>query len=88
MPAAIDNPLNQDVLLKSDAIKTRYGWSDMTLWRKLRDPVLPFPQPITLGGPRLWREREVAAWEIAKAEADADKPKRPQPRRSVAHAEG
>jgi predicted DNA-binding transcriptional regulator AlpA len=79
MPVAIDNPLSQDVLLKSDAIMSRYGWSPMTLWRKRNDKVLPFPQPISLGGPNLWREREVVAWEIAKAEADKAKPKRVPP---------
>jgi predicted DNA-binding transcriptional regulator AlpA len=81
---SIDNPHGQDVLLKSKAIKARFGWSDATLWRKLRDPVLPFPASFSLGGPRLWREPEVTAWEIAKAAACADQRKRSQPTKPAA----
>jgi predicted DNA-binding transcriptional regulator AlpA len=90
MPVAIDNPLNQPVYLKSSTIKARFGWSDMTLWRRMRDAALPFPQPITLGGPRLWREHEVAAWEIAKAAVDAGKSKAipPQVRRPTHGTKG
>jgi len=84
MSVVTDNPLAQDVFLKSRTIKARFDWSDATLWRRMRDPVLPFPQPTSLGGPRLWREPEVKAWEIAKAAACADQPKRAQPEKSHA----
>jgi predicted DNA-binding transcriptional regulator AlpA len=70
-----DNPLDQEKLIKSGPLKEWLGgWSDMTLWRKQRTKVLPFPAHITLGGPtKFWRVREVEAWIKAKAEADAAK---------------
>jgi predicted DNA-binding transcriptional regulator AlpA len=87
---SIDNPLGQDVFLKSKAVKTQLGnCSDATLWRRLRDPVLPFPQPVSLGGQtRFWRESEVAAWIVAKSAASADQPKHPQPTKPEAGHHG
>jgi predicted DNA-binding transcriptional regulator AlpA len=43
--------------------------SRMWVERKLRDPTLPFPKPIKLGGPtsaRRWRRADVLAWEVAR----------------------
>jgi predicted DNA-binding transcriptional regulator AlpA len=48
-------------------VRDRYGVSDMTLWRWLRDPKLNFPKPITINGRRYWREDSLSAWEDARA---------------------
>jgi predicted DNA-binding transcriptional regulator AlpA len=44
-------------------VRDRYGISDMTLWRWLRDPKLSFPKPITINGRRYWREDVLSQWE-------------------------
>ena len=48
-------------------VRDRYGISDMTLWRWLRDPVLNFPRPMTIHGRRYWREDCLSEWEGARS---------------------
>jgi predicted DNA-binding transcriptional regulator AlpA len=43
------------------------GISDVTLWRRINDPDLDFPQPIYIQGRRYWRAEEVEAWIEAQA---------------------
>ena len=43
----------------------RYGVSDMTLWRWLKDPALGFPRPVYIGRFRYFRISELDAWERA-----------------------
>ncbi len=47
------------------------GMSDMTLWRRLQDERLAFPQPIVIARTRYWREAEVWAWIDQRAAAKA-----------------
>ena len=47
-------------------VRQRYGVSDMTLWRWLRNPTLCFPKPITINGRRYWREDSLLDWERAR----------------------
>jgi predicted DNA-binding transcriptional regulator AlpA len=56
--------LNQTTLIKSAPLRARLGGiSEMTLWRRMRDPVNPLPQPIKIGGSvRFWKVTEIDAW--------------------------
>ncbi len=49
--------------LPARKVLDRYGISDMTLWRWLRDENMGFPQPTYLGRYRYWRIAEIEAWE-------------------------
>jgi predicted DNA-binding transcriptional regulator AlpA len=52
-------------LIKSATLRARLGGiSEMTLWRRMRDPVNPLPQPIRINGGsvRFWRVSDVEAW--------------------------
>ena len=43
--------------------------SRMWVERKIKDPILPFPKGIKLGGPtsaRRWRRADVLAWEVER----------------------
>ncbi len=53
--------------LPARAVWERYGVSQMSLWRWLRDPDLSFPKPVYLGRYRYWRIAELEAWEALKA---------------------
>ena len=43
------------VYLPAAAVRSRYGVSDMSLWRWLRDPKLGFPRPMRINGRRFWK---------------------------------
>ena len=59
--ASGDDPA--DVLLRSAAVRRRYGnCSDMWLHRRLNDDS-GFPKPIYLGRLRYWRLSDLIAWE-------------------------
>ena len=52
-----------DILLRSAAVRSRYGnCSDMWLHRRLNDD-FGFPKPIYLGRLRYWRLSDLIAWE-------------------------
>jgi predicted DNA-binding transcriptional regulator AlpA len=61
--------LNQDVYLKSDAVRRRFGHcSHMWIVRRMSDPVNPFPKPTTFGGKqRFWKLVDIVAWEKARS---------------------
>ena len=44
----------------------RYGVTQMSLWRWLRDPELKFPQPIRIGRFRYWRLSDLIEWERSR----------------------
>lgn len=52
--------------LPARKVLDRYGVSDMTIWRWLRDEKMNFPKPVYLGRFRYWRISEIEAWEIAQ----------------------
>ena len=52
-----------DVLIPAAQILERYGISEMTLWRWLRDNELGFPRPIVINRRRYWWKAGVSAWE-------------------------
>jgi predicted DNA-binding transcriptional regulator AlpA len=47
-------------------VLTRYGISDMTLWRWLKDSKLGFPRPVVINRRRYFYEAELIAWERAR----------------------
>jgi predicted DNA-binding transcriptional regulator AlpA len=57
-----NNPAG-DNFLPARAVWERYGVSDMTLWRWLRDPSMAFPQPTYFGRLRFWRIGDLERWE-------------------------
>ena len=65
MPSAI--PKTGDELLPATPVRTRYGVSDMTIFRWLADPKLGFPQPIRINGRRYWRLADLQAFENRQA---------------------
>ncbi len=52
--------------LPAGQVRARYGVSDMSLWRWLRDPELGFPAPIKIHKRRYWKLAELEAWEESK----------------------
>lgn len=41
--------------LPASQVRARYGVSEMSIWRWLRDERLGFPAPIRINGRRYWR---------------------------------
>jgi predicted DNA-binding transcriptional regulator AlpA len=58
---------HQTTYLPAGAVRTRYGVSDMSLWRWLRDEALGFPAPIRINRRRFWKLAELEAWEASRA---------------------
>jgi predicted DNA-binding transcriptional regulator AlpA len=56
-----------DAYLTSARVKRRYGVSEMTLWRWLRDNGLGFPKPIYIGERRYWRLADLHQFDAACA---------------------
>jgi predicted DNA-binding transcriptional regulator AlpA len=57
----------QQAYLPSAAVRARYGVSDMSLWRWLRNEATGFPHPIRVGKRRFWKLDELEAWEASRA---------------------
>lgn len=49
--------------LTARQVLSRYGITDMTLWRWLRNPDLGFPRPTVINRRRYFAEAELTAWE-------------------------
>jgi predicted DNA-binding transcriptional regulator AlpA len=58
----------RECFLPAAQVKHRYGVTDMSLWRWLKDESLGFPQPMRIKGRRVWRLADLRAWEDARAE--------------------
>ena len=57
----------QTAYLPAGQVRSRYGVSDMTLWRWLRNEQLNFPRPVTINKRRFWKLADLEAWEAARA---------------------
>ena len=53
--------------LPAGQVRARYGVSDMSLWRWLRDPKLGFPAPIKIHNRRYWKLSDLQAWEATRS---------------------
>jgi predicted DNA-binding transcriptional regulator AlpA len=49
--------------IPATAVLLRYGISDMSLWRWLKDSTLNFPRPVYIGRFRYWKIVELEEWE-------------------------
>jgi predicted DNA-binding transcriptional regulator AlpA len=67
----LDVPKSSEDLLPATATRSRYGVSDMTIFRWLADPGLGFPQPIRINGRRYWRLADLQAFEARQAKTEA-----------------
>lgn len=59
------------VYLPAAAVRSRYGVSDMSLWRWLRDPRLGFPRPMRINGRQFWKLASLEAWDRSREEEAA-----------------
>ena len=50
-------------LISAPRLLERHGISQMSLWRRLRDPRLSFPQPLVIAGRRYLKLGEIRDWE-------------------------
>ena len=48
--------------LPAGKVRARYGVSDMSLWRWLRDDALCFPHPLRINGRRFWKLEDLEGW--------------------------
>ena len=55
------------VYLTAANLRARYGRTDMTIHRWLRDPEMNFPRPYYFGRYRHWRIDELEIWEEEQA---------------------
>jgi predicted DNA-binding transcriptional regulator AlpA len=53
--------------LPAAQVRARYGVSDMSLWRWIRDEALGFPHPLRINGRRFWKLTDLEAWEASCA---------------------
>ena len=58
--------MNQE-FLPARRVWERYGITQMSLWRWIRDEEMGFPRPIYLGRFRYWRIAKLEAWEAEQA---------------------
>ena len=65
-------PSDSDVYLPASKVKERYGRSDMSLHRWLRDESMNFPKPIYFNRYRFWRLADLLAWERTRFKARGD----------------
>jgi predicted DNA-binding transcriptional regulator AlpA len=56
--------------LPAGQVRARYGVSDMSLWRWLRNEALAFPAPIRIQNRRYWRLADLEQWEAARPNAN------------------
>jgi predicted DNA-binding transcriptional regulator AlpA len=58
----------QTAYLPAGQVRSRYGISDMALWRWLRNEQMNFPRPLRLNGRRYWKLADLEAWEASRAD--------------------
>ncbi|QBK30781.1 helix-turn-helix transcriptional regulator [Roseitalea porphyridii] len=59
-------PAADDVFVPRPQVRKRYGVSDMTIHRWLRDERMGFPRPIKIRGRCYFRESELVAFERSR----------------------
>jgi len=62
---------SQTTFLPASQVRIRYGVSDMTLWRWLRNEQLNFPRPLRINGRRFWKRTDLESWEASRAAESA-----------------
>jgi len=75
-----DSPPLDEIFLPAAQVRSRYGVTDMTLWRWLskKSADFQFPRPIEIFSRRYWRLSELQAFEarcvVSRAPADTVAP--------------
>jgi predicted DNA-binding transcriptional regulator AlpA len=64
--------MQEATYLPSAQVRARYGVSDMSLWRWLKNDALGFPKPIRINRRRLWKLSDLEAWEASRTQGGAD----------------
>ena len=54
--------------LPASQVRTRYGVSDMSLWRWLHHNSLGFPHPLRINGRQFWKLEDLECWEASRTE--------------------
>lgn len=67
MNVAADRP----DFLPARRVWERYGVTDMTIDRWVKNPDLAFPKPVYIGRYRYWRISDLEAWERSRAKVPA-----------------
>ena len=62
-----------DAYVPARAVWERFGITDMSLWRWLRDERMAFPKPVYFGRFRYFKVAEINAWERGQVEASTAK---------------
>jgi predicted DNA-binding transcriptional regulator AlpA len=62
---------HQTTYLPAGTVRARYGVSDMSLWRWLRDEEMNFPKPIYINRYRYWRVADLLEWERTRPTSKA-----------------
>ena len=57
------NDPTQRVFINAVDVRRRFGISDMSLWRWVKDPAIGFPQPMRINNRRYFRIDEIEAFE-------------------------
>ena len=52
--------------LPARQVRKRYGVTDQTVWRWLKNVNLKFPHPMRIGRLRYWRLSDLVAWERSR----------------------
>jgi predicted DNA-binding transcriptional regulator AlpA len=61
------NPIFSESMLPAAQVWKRYGKTDRTLDRWLKDEALGFPRPVVIRNRRYFKEAELQEWERAQA---------------------
>ena len=61
----------QTTFLPAGQVRSRYGVSDMAIWRWLHNERLGFPRPIRINGRRFWKRTDLESWEASRADESA-----------------
>lgn len=56
-----------NIKLPAKQVRQRFGVSDMSIYRWLRDEKLHFPKPIIINRRRYWALDEIVAWERSRS---------------------
>lgn len=77
---------NKDEFLPSKEVRGRYGVSDQTIYRWLKDSTTGFPAPTYIGPRRYWSLSELEAWEKSLAKRREDRSIATRAHAAKAHA--
>ena len=62
---------HRNTFLSGPQVQARYGISDVTLFRWLKNDSLGFPRPLVINRRRLFNESEIVEWERQRAKGTA-----------------